>query len=124
VYRRFGLEAARDFVRDAGTFLLSAPIRLQQERLVRGLAQLGVGTVDQALLAVLPSRFQSIRLANLMQRVLINDEAHAYPGAALSQQKEPVLLALPRLPSRQDKVLTVASSLRLIQLIGAHSHLR
>ena len=42
------------------------------------LAQIGVGTVDQALLAVLPSRFQSIRLAGLMQRVLIVDEAHAY----------------------------------------------
>ena len=42
------------------------------------LAQIGVGTVDQALLAVLPSSFQSIRLAGLMQRVLIVDEAHAY----------------------------------------------
>jgi CRISPR-associated endonuclease/helicase Cas3 len=35
VYRRFGLEAARDFVRDAGVLFLSAPIRLEQERLVR-----------------------------------------------------------------------------------------
>jgi CRISPR-associated endonuclease/helicase Cas3 len=35
VYRRFGLEAAREFVRDTGTLLLSTPIRLEQERLVR-----------------------------------------------------------------------------------------
>jgi CRISPR-associated endonuclease/helicase Cas3 len=42
------------------------------------LAQVGVGTVDQALLSVLPSRFQSIRLAGLLQRVLVVDEAHAY----------------------------------------------
>jgi CRISPR-associated endonuclease/helicase Cas3 len=56
------------------------------------LAQLGVGTVDQALLAVLPSRFQSIRLAGLMQRVLIIDEAHAY-DAYMGQEIEHLLRA-------------------------------
>jgi CRISPR-associated endonuclease/helicase Cas3 len=35
VYRQFGLAAARDFVRDAASLLLSAPMRLEQERLVR-----------------------------------------------------------------------------------------
>ena len=42
------------------------------------LAQLGVGTIDQALLAVLPSRHSPLRLLGLAQRVLIVDEAHAY----------------------------------------------
>ena len=42
------------------------------------MAQVGVGTVDQAILAVLPSRFQSLRLIGLAQRVLILDEVHAY----------------------------------------------
>jgi CRISPR-associated endonuclease/helicase Cas3 len=41
-------------------------------------ADVGVGTVDQAILAVLPSRFQSLRLLGLGQRVLILDEIHAY----------------------------------------------
>jgi CRISPR-associated endonuclease/helicase Cas3 len=56
------------------------------------LAQVGVGTVDQALLAVLPSRFQSIRLAGLMQRVLVVDEAHAY-DAYMGQEIEHLLRA-------------------------------
>jgi CRISPR-associated endonuclease/helicase Cas3 len=60
------------------------------------LAQLGVGTVDQALLAVLPSKFQSIRLAGLMQRVLIIDEAHAY-DAYMGQEIEHLLRAHARL---------------------------
>ena len=42
------------------------------------LADVGAGTVDQALLSVLPSRHQSLRLLGLMRRVLILDEIHAY----------------------------------------------
>ena len=42
------------------------------------LADAGAGTIDQALLSVLPSRHQSLRLLGLMQRVLILDEVHAY----------------------------------------------
>ena len=42
------------------------------------LADVGVGTIDQALLAVLPSRHQSLRLLGITQRVLILDEVHAY----------------------------------------------
>ena len=42
------------------------------------LADAGAGTVDQALLSVLPSRHQSLRLLGLMRRVLILDEVHAY----------------------------------------------
>jgi len=42
------------------------------------LADVGAGTVDQALLAILPSRFQSLRLLGLIRRVLVLDEVHAY----------------------------------------------
>jgi len=41
------------------------------------LADAGVGTVDQALLAVLPARHQSLRLLGLLGKVLIVDEVHA-----------------------------------------------
>ena len=42
------------------------------------LADVGAGTVDQALLSVLPSRHQSLRLLGLMRRILVLDEVHAY----------------------------------------------
>ncbi|MBN2701193.1 MAG: CRISPR-associated helicase Cas3' [Methylothermaceae bacterium] len=41
------------------------------------LAEVGVGTVDQALLAILASRHQSLRLLGLMDKILIVDEVHA-----------------------------------------------
>ncbi len=42
------------------------------------LAEIGVGTLDQALLAVLPTRHAPLRLFGLSHRVLVIDEAHAY----------------------------------------------
>ncbi|MFP5249754.1 MAG: CRISPR-associated helicase Cas3' [Acidobacteriota bacterium] len=42
------------------------------------LAEIGAGTIDQALLATLPSRHAALRLLGLSRRVLIVDEAHAY----------------------------------------------
>lgn len=42
------------------------------------LADVGVGTIDQALLAVLPARHQSLRLFGLSRKVLLVDEVHAY----------------------------------------------
>ena len=41
------------------------------------LAEVGVGTIDQALLAMLPSKHQSLRLLGLLGKVLIVDEVHA-----------------------------------------------
>lgn len=41
------------------------------------LSEAGVGTIDQALLAVLPSKHQSLRLFGLLGKVLIVDEVHA-----------------------------------------------
>ncbi|MEZ5816622.1 MAG: CRISPR-associated helicase Cas3' [Hyphomicrobiaceae bacterium] len=42
------------------------------------LAQVGVGTIDQALLSILPAYHQSLRVLGLAQRVLVLDEVHAY----------------------------------------------
>lgn len=42
------------------------------------LADVGVGTIDQALVSVLPVRHQSLRLLGLARKVLIVDEVHAY----------------------------------------------
>jgi CRISPR-associated endonuclease/helicase Cas3 len=51
---------------------------LADNRRAAFLAQVGVGTVDQAILAILASTHQSLRLTGLAQRVLVIDEAHAY----------------------------------------------
>jgi len=42
------------------------------------LADVGVGTVDQAMLGVLPVRHQSMRLLGMADKVLVIDEVHAY----------------------------------------------
>jgi len=44
------------------------------------LAEVGVGTLDQALMAVMPFRHQSLRLVGLRVKILILDEVHAYDG--------------------------------------------
>ncbi len=41
------------------------------------LADVGIGTVDQALLAILPSRHQSLRMLGLVNKILLVDEVHA-----------------------------------------------
>ncbi len=42
------------------------------------LADVGVGTIDQALLSVLPTQFNTLRLRALSERILIVDEAHEF----------------------------------------------
>ena len=42
------------------------------------LADVGVGTIDQALLGVLPARHQSLRLLGLSDKILLVDEVHAF----------------------------------------------
>ena len=42
------------------------------------LAEIGVGTIDQALMGILPTRFSTLRLFGLTDRILVVDEAHAY----------------------------------------------
>lgn len=52
------------------------------------LADFGIGTLDQALLAVLPAKHQSLRLLGLANKVLVVDEVHAcdcYMGELLAR---------------------------------------
>ena len=42
------------------------------------LADVGVGTLDQMLMGVLPARHQSLRLYGMYRKILIVDEVHAY----------------------------------------------
>jgi CRISPR-associated endonuclease/helicase Cas3 len=51
---------------------------LAEDRRRALLAQVGVGTIDQALLAALPVRHATLRQHGLAGRVLIVDEAHAF----------------------------------------------
>ncbi|MEP6494626.1 MAG: CRISPR-associated helicase Cas3' [bacterium] len=51
---------------------------LADDRRASLLADVGAGTIDQALLGILPSRFNTVRLFGLAEKVLILDEVHAY----------------------------------------------
>ncbi|MGV8838956.1 MAG: CRISPR-associated helicase Cas3' [Bauldia sp.] len=53
-------------------------------------AQSGAGTIDQAVLSVLPSKYQTLRLRGLADKVLVLDEVHAY-DAYLSAEVEGLL---------------------------------
>ncbi|MFD1804097.1 CRISPR-associated helicase Cas3' [Mixta tenebrionis] len=44
------------------------------------LAEVGVGTLDQLLMAVMPFRHQSLRLLGMSNKILLLDEVHAYDG--------------------------------------------
>lgn len=79
------------------------------------LASAGVGTIDQALLAVLHSKHQSLRLLGLFNKVLIVDEVHAcdaYMQGVLEVLLEfhartdgSVILLSATLPGRMKKAL-------------------
>lgn len=51
---------------------------LADDRRASLLAQVGVGTIDQALLSVLPVRHAPLRQRGLARKVLVVDEAHAF----------------------------------------------
>lgn len=51
---------------------------LADDRRAALLADVGAGTIDQALLGVLPAKFNAVRLFGLSEKVLVVDEAHAY----------------------------------------------
>ncbi|MEU3664499.1 CRISPR-associated helicase Cas3' [Streptomyces sp. NPDC032940] len=68
---------------EAGQGKRRAEADLRPQRWLRGpkrplLAQFAVGTIDQALMAVLPVRHNALRLLALSGKTFIVDEAHAY----------------------------------------------
>jgi CRISPR-associated endonuclease/helicase Cas3 len=60
------------------------------------LASAGIGTIDQALLAVLHSKHQSLRLLGLFNKVLIIDEVHACDAYMPNHMKQALLDAYAR----------------------------
>ncbi len=56
------------------------------------LADIGIGTVDQVLMSILPIRHQSLRVIGLQRKVLIVDEVHAYDEYMLTLLKQLILL--------------------------------
>jgi CRISPR-associated endonuclease/helicase Cas3 len=79
------------------------------------LADVGVGTVDQAVLGVLPSTHQGMRLLGLLGKVLVVDEVHAYDAYLFNLLKAlivfhlssggSVILLSATLPFKQRKAL-------------------
>jgi CRISPR-associated endonuclease/helicase Cas3 len=87
--------------------------------LKRGLlAPFGVGTVDQALLAVLPTKHQFVRLGAVAGKVVIFDEVHAYDAymsvilecllSWLAALGSPVVLLSATLPRARRQALLTA----------------
>ncbi len=69
---------------------------LSDDRRKTFLADIGVGTIDQALLAVLPVKHACIRQVGLARRVLVLDEAHAY-DAYMQREIETLIMHQARL---------------------------
>lgn len=63
---------------DAPTATAMCSAWLADNRRASLLADIGAGTIDQAILGILPSSFNTLRLASLADKVLVVDEAHAY----------------------------------------------
>ncbi|MGW2492575.1 CRISPR-associated helicase Cas3' [Streptomyces sp. NPDC001606] len=68
---------------EAGQSSLRTEAEMRPQKWLRGskrplLAQFAVGTIDQALMAVLPVRHNALRLLALSGKTFIVDEAHAY----------------------------------------------
>lgn len=68
----------REFCDDDGPSAALCAAYLADSRRLALMADVGAGTVDQAVLGALPSRFNVLRLAGLCEKVLVIDEAHAY----------------------------------------------
>lgn len=116
-------EQADDFRYQAGegSASLQCNAWLADNRKKALLAEVGVGTLDQALLAVLPARHQSLRLLGLAGKVLLVDEVHAYDAYMMS-----LLEALLTAHARQGgSVILLSATLPLAhrdKLLAAYRH--
>lgn len=91
---RAGLSVAfRDIVRGAGYSEddVTCTGWLAESRRRALLADVGIGTIDQALLSVLPVRFQVLRHFGLSSKILIVDEVHEMGEAYIATELEALL---------------------------------
>lgn len=80
-FRTFdGSQSSSDgpYGRDGDSVVAECSAWIADSRKKALLAHVGVGSIDQALLAALPVRHQSLRIFGLSQKVLVVDEVHAY----------------------------------------------
>lgn len=63
----------------------ACPAFLADDRRASLIADVGAGTVDQALLSILPSKFATVRQFGLSTKVLLFDEVHAYDEYMLEE---------------------------------------
>jgi CRISPR-associated endonuclease/helicase Cas3 len=79
---------SRELAGEESTASVDCTAWLSDSRKKALVADFGVGTIDQALIGVLPIRHQSLRLVGLSSKVLIVDEVHAcdaYMGKLLER---------------------------------------
>jgi len=85
------------------------------------LAEVGIGTVDQLLMAVMPFAHQSLRLLGMRDKILLLDEIHAYDGYMIrllegllwfhaAQGGSAIILSATLPASLREKLLTAFSS--------------
>lgn len=73
-------ETAEDYAQDDRNAASECHIWFADSRKKALLAEVGVGTLDQLLMAVMPFRHQSLRLLGMRDKILLLDEVHAYDG--------------------------------------------
>ncbi|WP_227852708.1 CRISPR-associated helicase Cas3' [Klebsiella oxytoca] len=73
-------EIAEDYARDDSNASGECHAWFADSRKKALLAEVGVGTLDQLLMAVMPFRHQSLRLLGMRDKILLLDEVHAYDG--------------------------------------------
>ncbi|EPJ5577240.1 CRISPR-associated helicase Cas3' [Citrobacter farmeri] len=71
---------AEDYARTDGNATGECHAWFADSRKKALLAEVGVGTLDQLLMAVMPFRHQSLRLLGMQNKILLLDEVHAYDG--------------------------------------------
>lgn len=88
------------------------------------LAPFGTGTIDQALLAILPARFAALRYFALAGKVVIIDEVHSYDPymSALIDRLISYLLKTGSTVIILSATLTIAARSRLVAAAGAVEH--
>ncbi|ROP59520.1 CRISPR-associated Cas3 family helicase [Enterobacter sp. BIGb0383] len=69
-----------DYAKDDASTIAECHAWFADSRKKALLAEVGVGTLDQLLMAVMPFRHQSLRLLGIRDKILILDEVHAYDG--------------------------------------------
>ncbi|GLR08692.1 CRISPR-associated helicase/endonuclease Cas3 [Mixta theicola] len=71
---------AEDYARNESSAQAECHAWFADSRKKALLAEVGVGTLDQLLMAVMPFRHQSLRLLGMLDKILLLDEVHAYDG--------------------------------------------